>query len=75
TYSVCVGAGDTLKPVLINLCTMWGIRLTIAYALASQYGLRGVWFAMAIELTSRGILFLVRLLRGKWLNAPTIKHV
>ena len=75
TYSVCVGAGDTLKPVLINLCTMWGIRLTIAYALASQYGLRGVWFAMAIELTSRGIFFLVRLLRGKWLNAPTIKHV
>lgn len=75
TYSVCVGAGDTLRPVLINLCTMWGIRLTTAYALASRYGLRGVWFAMALELTFRGILFLARLLRGKWLNAPAIKHV
>jgi len=75
TYSVCVGAGDTFKPVLINLCTMWGIRLTTAYLLASQYGLKGIWFAMAIELTIRGILFLVRLFRGKWLNRPAIKHV
>lgn len=75
TYSVCVGAGDTIKPVLINLCTMWCIRLTMAYALASIYGLKGVWFAMATELTARGILFLIRLMRGKWLNRPAIKHV
>lgn len=75
TYSVCVGAGDTFKPVLINLCTMWGIRLTMAYVLASRYGLKGVWFAMATELTARGILFLIRLVRGKWLNRPAIKHV
>jgi putative MATE family efflux protein len=75
TYSVCVGAGDTFKPVLINLCTMWGIRLTMAYVLASRYGLKGVWFAMATELTARGILFLIRLMRGKWLNRPAIKHV
>ena len=45
-YSVCIGAGDTLKPSLINLGSMWLIRLTLAYALATQYGLRGVWFAM-----------------------------
>lgn len=75
TYSVCVGAGDTFKPVLINLCTMWGIRLTMAYVLASRYGLKGVWFAMATELTARGILFLIRLVRGKWLDRPAIKHV
>ena len=75
TYSVCVGAGDTFKPVLINLFTMWGIRLTMAYVLASRYGLKGVWFAMATELTARGILFLIRLMRGKWLNRPAIKHV
>ena len=50
-YSVCVGAGDTLKPSMINLGSMWLIRLTLAYCLASQYGLRGVWFAMAVELS------------------------
>ena len=29
-YSVCVGAGDTLKPSMINLGSMWLIRLTLA---------------------------------------------
>ena len=55
-YSVCVGAGDTLKPSMINLGSMWLIRLTLAYCLASQYGLRGVWFAMAVELSLRGMM-------------------
>lgn len=68
SYSVCIGAGDTFKPSLINLGSMWLVRLTLAYALASSYGLRGVWFAMAVELTFRGTMFLVRIFRGSWLN-------
>ncbi|MBR4368381.1 MAG: MATE family efflux transporter [Prevotella sp.] len=66
-YQVCVGAGDTLKPAIINLGSMWVIRLTLAALLATTYGLQGVWFAMAVELTVRGILFLIRLFRGRWL--------
>ena len=69
TYCVCVGAGDTLRPSLINLGSMWLIRLSLAYALASNYGLQGVWFAMAVELCIRGLLFLVRLMRGRWMKA------
>lgn len=68
SYSVCIGAGDTFKPSLINLGSMWLVRLTLAYVLASSYGLRGVWFAMAVELTFRGTMFLVRIFRGSWLN-------
>lgn len=68
TYSVCVGAGDTLRPALINLSSMWFVRLTLAYLLAKDYGLPGVWTAMAIELTFRGTLFLIRLYRGKWMK-------
>ena len=67
-YSVCVGAGDTLRPAVINLVSMWGVRLTLAAWLAKDYGLRGVWTAMAIELTFRGLMFLVRLFRGEWLS-------
>lgn len=67
-YSVCVGAGDTLKPALINLCSMWLVRLTLAAFLAKEYGLQGVWTAMAIELTFRGIMFLIRLYRGHFLR-------
>jgi len=62
-YSVCVGAGDTLKPSFINLGSMWLVRLTLAYALASHYGLRGVWFAMAVELSFRGLMFIFYLYR------------
>lgn len=68
TYSVCVGAGDTLKPAVINLCSMWIVRLTLASLLASRFGLQGVWVAMAVELTFRGTLFLIRLLRGRWMK-------
>lgn len=68
TYSVFVGAGDTLKPAAINLCSMWLVRLTAAYLLAKTYGLQGVWMAMAIELTFRGTLFLIRLFRGRWMK-------
>ena len=63
---VFIGAGDTLKPAVMNLASMWGVRLTLAAWLATQYGLRGVWMAMATELTFRGIIFLVRLFKGSW---------
>lgn len=67
--SVCVGAGDTLKPAAISLCSMWLVRLTLAYMLSIEYGLVGVWTAMAIELTFRGLMLTARLFRGKWMNA------
>ena len=63
---VFVGAGDTLKPAIMNLLSMWGVRLTLAWYLSKDYGLKGVWMAMATELTFRGIIFLWRLFVGKW---------
>jgi len=63
---VFIGAADTLKPAIMTLASMWGVRLTLAAFLASRYGLRGVWTAMAIELTFRGLLFLTRMFRGRW---------
>ena len=65
---VCVGAGDTLKPAIISLCSMWLVRLTLAYFLSIHYGLVGVWIAMAIELSFRGILLMTRLFRVKWMR-------
>ncbi len=62
------GAGDTLAPFVIDLFAMWGVRLTLAWFLASRIGLPGVWIAMATELSVRGIIYLIRLARGKWLQ-------
>ena len=68
SYAVCVASGDTLKPAAMSLFSMWCVRLTLAYALAQSYGLRGVWVAMATELTFRGTIFLLRIRRGSWLK-------
>lgn len=65
---VFIGAGDTLKPAIMSLSSMWLVRLTMAAYMAPRYGLKGVWTAMAIELTFRGILFITRLLYGGWQN-------
>ncbi|MBR4897223.1 MAG: MATE family efflux transporter [Prevotella sp.] len=63
---IFIGAGDTLKPAIMSLTSMWGVRLTLAALLAPRYGLRGVWTAMAVELTFRGLLFLTRMQFGNW---------
>ena len=73
-YSVCIGAGDTLRPAIMNLASMWLVRLSLAAWLAQSYGLRGVWFAMAIELSLRGALFLLRLFRGNWEKGMIKNH-
>lgn len=65
-YGVFVGAGSTLIPSLMNFGSIWGVRLTLALFLAPLYGLKGVWIAMCIELCFRGIIFLIRMFRGKW---------
>ena len=67
-YGVFVGVGDTLVPSIMNLGSIWAVRLTLAAVLAPRYGLEGAWLAMCIELCFRGFIFLVRLYRKKWLK-------
>lgn len=62
------GAGDSKGPFLINLATMWGVRITLSLLLVGRLGLIGVWLAMAAELCARGLIFMIRLYRGKWLH-------
>ncbi len=62
------GAGDSTACFVLNLVSMWGIRLTLASFFAPRFGLAGVWGSMCCELCIRGLLFLFRLARGKWLE-------
>ncbi len=71
---VLIGAADTLVPAIMSLMSMWCVRLTLAAWMARDYGLRGVWMAMAIELTFRGLLFLTRLASGRWLKEKVTKQ-
>ena len=60
-YGVFMGLGDTLVPCIMNLGSIWLVRIPLAYFLAQTLGLKGVWMAMCIELIFRGTIFLLRL--------------
>lgn len=62
------GAGDTLIPSILNLVSLWGVRLPLSCLLAGRLGLQGVWIAMAVELCFRGAIFLIRMFRKRWLK-------
>ena len=66
------GAGDTLVPSVITLVSMWGVRIPLMALVAPRWGLTGVWCVMAFELCVRGTLFLLRLLRDRWLERATL---
>ena len=61
------GAGSTLPSTILNFVSMWGVRIPLTALLAARYGLVGAWVAMTIELFVRGALFLIRLVRKRWL--------
>lgn len=67
-YGAFVGVGDTLIPAVMNFGSIWAVRITLAAVLAPTMGLRGVWIAMAVELSFRGLIFMWRMFGKKWLK-------
>lgn len=65
-YSIFVGAGRTIGASFLNLASIWGVRLTLSLLLATSMGLQGVWIAMAVELTFRGVAFVLKLCTKSW---------
>ena len=72
-YGVFVGAASTLIPCLMNFFSIWAVRLSLAALLAPSFGLKGVWIAMCVELSFRGVIFLIRLFRQRWLKVIPLR--
>lgn len=70
-YGVFVGAGKTTVAAIMNFGSIWLVRVPLAWILSKSMGLHGVWIAMCIELTFRGIIFLARLYLKKWWKNDT----
>ena len=68
------GAEDTLVPSVLNLLSMWVVRLGLALTLVPLYGIHGMWIAMAIELCVRGILMLCRLTRSRHMRHDLVSE-
>ncbi|MCM1035753.1 MAG: MATE family efflux transporter [Bacteroides sp.] len=71
-YGAFVGVGDTLVPAVMNFGSIWAVRIPLAAVMAPTMGLRGVWIAMAVELSLRGAIFLWRMYSGAWLRKARI---
>ncbi|NLY29860.1 MAG: MATE family efflux transporter [Firmicutes bacterium] len=62
------GVGDTRWVMLITVLGFWGVRVTIAYILATttDLGLIGAWIAMILDLFVRALLLAWRFRQGGW---------
>lgn len=54
------GAEDTLVPGILNLLSIWVVRIGLSLLLVGRLGLHGMWIAMAVELCVRGMLLFSR---------------
>ena len=66
--SALQGAGDTKYPMYSTFVGIWGVRVLGVYLLGIRlnWGLVGVWLAISIDIIVRGIILMVRFMRGKW---------
>lgn len=63
-------AGDAKYTMGVSVFSMWVFRVFSSYFFAGTMGLGvlGVWIGMYVDWLFRTILFVIRYLRGKWLN-------
>ena len=62
------GAGDTRWPMAFTALGVWLVRvpLAILFVLVLRLGLMGAWYAMVIDLATRGVLAFLRFRAGDW---------
>ncbi len=70
---VFIGIARTIVPCVINLVSLWGVRIVLIAVLTPSMGLRGAWLAMCIELCFRGTVFLIELARHRWRNTKCLE--
>ena len=62
------GAGNTVPAMAINLFTLWGVEVLLAYTLSQWlgWGITGLWWSRAIANITNGLLFALWFRRGRW---------
>ena len=67
-------AGDTQYPVFISVLSMWGVATLLSYVfgIVLDWGLVGIWMAMALDECVRAVIFYIRWKRGGWRGKAVI---
>jgi Na+-driven multidrug efflux pump len=62
------GAGNTRPAMAINLLTLWGLEVPVAFALSRWLGMgvNGVWWGRSVANLANGLLFAFWFRRGRW---------
>jgi len=62
------GAGDSLRPMIITLFSLWGLQVPLATTLTRvpDFGLNGLWWAIAVATAVNGLLTMAWFERGHW---------
>jgi putative MATE family efflux protein len=62
------GAGNTVPAMAINLLSLWGMEVPVAYGLSRWLGLgvTGVWWGRVLANMANGLLFAFWFRRGRW---------
>ncbi|MCL2176320.1 MAG: MATE family efflux transporter, partial [Treponema sp.] len=67
-------AGDARYVMIVASCTMWLVRVCLAFILAFPLGIgpAAVYIAMGADFLFRGIFFLKRWISNKWIEKKVI---
>ncbi|MBR6184738.1 MAG: MATE family efflux transporter [Clostridia bacterium] len=67
-------AGDARFTMAVSVASMLVLRLGASYLMVYGFGLSllGVWIAMHLDWIARGVCFILRFIRGKWLDKKVI---
>jgi putative MATE family efflux protein len=62
------GAGNTVPAMVINLVTLWGIQIPLAWLLSQAlgWGTIGLWVGISVANVANGCIFAIWFRRGRW---------
>lgn len=69
-------AGDVVFPTVLGIFSMWGISVVFSWIFTRffNFGLPGVWIAMAMDEIFRGIVVFIRWQRGTWRGKSVVRQ-
>ena len=76
TPSALRATGDVKYTMISSITSMWLLRIVIGYVLGVMlnFGVIGVWYGMYSDWIFRSIMFVTRLVKGKWMaKLPVIQ--
>jgi Na+-driven multidrug efflux pump len=60
------GAGDTLIPMFITLCSLWLIRVPLAFRLSEIFGVTGIWASIPAAWMFGMVVSMIYFSIGRW---------